>query len=577
MRLWTYAAALASGLCLALGAFSAASAAEAEGNWLGTLTASGRVLHLAVHIHKGTDGTYSGTFDSLDQGARGLQLTNIQAGGDALAFDAPLIQAHYAAKWDAAANGWAGSWSQGPGSFPLNLARGEAPPAPTVEGLDGDWDGVLNVNGAKLRLTLHVKTSPAEGTIASLDSVDQNANGLPVTAIHHDGAKVDFAMTIGATFDGTLSPDGQTIAGTWTQGMLKAPLTFGRRTQGAAAPSLYRPQTPVGPFPYRQEEVAYANPVAGSVRLAGTLTLPQGRGPFPAVVLIAGSGRNARDEEIFGHKLFLVLADHLTRHGLAVLRFDKRGVGQSTGDYGKATTRDFASDVEAALAYLRGRKDIDPHRIGLIGHSEGGLIAPMVAADDHGVAFVVLMAGPGVNGTQILREQGRLILAAYGVDPKDIDAQNALRDKLFEVLRDEPPDRAQADVKRMLTDFGKAHGLPQAAMDAQASLLVSDWLRLFLTYDPADSLRKVTCPVLAIGGSKDLQVPAEESLAAIKAALAGDKDVTVRELPGLNHLFQAAQTGSPLEYGVIEQTMSPEAMDLISSWIGERVGGARGA
>lgn len=574
MKLFKPLIAAACGLGLTFGG-SAALAEDAIGDWVGNLKAPSRELRMAVHISKQAAGGLTGTMDSLDQGARGLPLANIKATPDNLIFEAPSIKGRYEAKWDASTQKWAGNWSQGPYTLQLDLTRGKAEPAATIHGLDGDWDGVIDVNGAKLRLAFHVKTTTAEGTVATFDSIDQNATGLPISEIHKDDGSVTLISPTGLRFAGTLAPDGRTIAGEWRSGPIKAPLMLARRTGDTAAPALLRPQTPVPPFPYRQEDVSYDNPVAAGVRLAGTLTLPPGQGPFPAVVLIAGSGRNARDEEIFGHKLFLVLADHLTRQGLAVLRYDKRGVGASTGDYDKATSRDFASDTEAALAYMRQRKDIDARRIGLIGHSEGGLIAPMVAADGSSkeaqVAFIVLMAGPGVDGTRILLEQGRLIRAAFGLDAKDQADAAALSEKLFATLRDEPADKAQAEVLRLLVEYGDAHGQPREAAEARARMLASDWLKLFMTYDPAETLRRVSCPVLAVAGSKDLQVPTKENLDAIRAALADNKDVTIEELPGLNHLFQEAKTGSPIEYGTIEQTMSPAVLNLISTWIAPRL------
>jgi hypothetical protein len=299
------------------------------------------------------------------------------------------------------------------------------------------------------------------------------------------------------------------------------------------------------------------------VRLAGTLTLPEGKGPFAAVVLIAGSGANGRDEKVFGHAPFLVLADHLTRHGVAVLRFDKRGVGQSTGDFAAATTADFAADAEAGAAYLRSRPEIDRRRIGLIGHSEGGVIAPMVAERDPAIAFLVLMAGPGVRGDRIIMAQTRAIAAASGAPPAALEAGEARQRRFLDVLM-AAKDQAAAEtaVRGMLE--GR---MPDAAVEAQVKVAASPWYRSYIAYDPAPALRRLRIPVLALIGSKDLQVPPDQNLPALRAALAGDPRAEVAELPGLNHLFQPATTGSPAEYGQIEQTLSLIALDRISSWI----------
>jgi hypothetical protein len=312
---------------------------------------------------------------------------------------------------------------------------------------------------------------------------------------------------------------------------------------------------------------------ASHVRLAGTLTLPQGAGPFPAVVLVSGSGPNTRNEPIMNHQLFLVLADHLTRHGVAVLRYDKRGTGTSTGDYAKATTQDFADDADAAAAFLRARKEIDPAKVGLIGHSEGGLIAPMVAVADPKVDFIVMMAGPGVDGAQVLTEQGRLITKAMGLSDAQVAETSALREKLIAIVRTEKdPAVAAAKMRALIAADPKLKDTPPAAIEAQISAINSDWFRFFFNYDLAIALRQVRCPVLAMIGSKDLQVPPDQNLPAIRAALAHNPDAEVEELPSLNHLFQTAKTGAVGEYGEIEETLAPVALDLMTGWILKRVG-----
>lgn len=461
------------------------------------------------------------------------------------------------------------AWSQAapaPATPPIAQAI-----VPTViPGLDGDWDGMLNVGAFKLRLVLHIASAPGTGTTATMDSIDQGAKGIPVAAVTKSGDKLLFDIKrIEGSFEATLSSDGKSMAGTWRQGPNTIPLTLTRRAAGVAAPTANRPQTPVRPFPYHEEEVSYVNATSvDKINLAGTLTLPQGKGPFPAALLIAGSGPNGRDEDILGHKLFLVLSDYLTRQGIAVLRVDKRGVGHSTGDYGKATSLDFASDVKAGLAYLRTRSEIDRRHIGLIGHSEGGLIAPMVAADDPGVAFVILMAGPGENGTKIMLQQGALILKAGGMSESAVAELNLVRAAIFKEVRDEAdPAKRDAEVHQLMVSADKKGSLTPQAIDAQVKLLSNDWFRFFLSYEPAPTLVRLRMPVLALGGSLDLQVPPVENLAAIRAALAGDKDVTIVELPGLNHLFQTAKTGAPSEYSTIEETMAPVALKTMSDWI----------
>jgi len=552
-------------IALAFTLMMPAAAEDPAGDWAGVIKTPNVDLHVALHLKKGADGKYGGTFDSLDQGVRGLPVSDIKSGADALSFALVQPPAQYEGKWDAASKTWIGMWLQGGASMPLNLTRGSpAGPIPKVDGLDGDWDGALQMSGMRLRLALHVKTTATDGTVASMDSIDQAAMGIPVSVISRDGNSVSFEVAlVHGGFKGTLDASRQTITGQWTQGP-PLPLTFTRRAAGAQQQTLNRPQTPVKPYPYREEEVTFED--AGA-RLAGTLTIPKGAGPFPAVVLIAGSGPQTRNENVLGHQIFLVLADHLTRQGIAVLRFDKRGIGASKGDYGKATTEDFANDAQAAFTFLKAHADIDPHHVGLIGHSEGGLIAPIVAAHDSSVAFIVLMAGPGVDGARILSEQGRLIAKAMGLNDDQNAKMSAMRDQAIAIVKTEKdPAVAEAKVRSLMEKAGQ----PKFAVDLQVKFLTSDWMRLFFAIDPTVALRQLRCPVLAIGGSRDLQVPPEESLAAIRAALSKNPDVDVRELPNLNHLFQTAKTGSLGEYAESEETIAPSVLTLISSWISER-------
>jgi pimeloyl-ACP methyl ester carboxylesterase len=546
----------------------AAGRDHAVGDWLGSLdVAPGVTLRLALHVSQSAPGSFAATWDSIDQGTFGNPAQDLKISADSLAFDVPQIGARYAASWDAAAGVWRGQWTQGGRALTLDLARGVPPPAPVVAGLDGDWDGALEAGGVKLRLALHIHTGP-KGTTGTLDSIDQGSMGLVLSAISRDGASVRFELNAPkAGFEGTLSPDGRVLTGHWSQGGGALPLVLTRRAPGAPEAKLVRPQTPVKPYPYDEAEVTFDDALA-HVRLAGTLTLPRGRGPFPAVVLVSGSGPNTRDEPILGHRIFLVLADHLTRAGVAVLRYDKRGVGASTGDYAHATTADFADDATAALAYLRARGEIDPKRVGLIGHSEGGLIVPMVADRAPAPAFIVMMAGPGVDGARILSAQGRLISRAMGMDESKVAAEGALRDQAIATVRAErDPAKAAVKLRALLTASAKTLGMSDAEVDAYIAQLNTDWFRYFFAYDPAPALRAVRCPVLAIAGSKDLQVPPEDNLAAIRAALAGNPDAQVVELPGLNHLFQTAKTGGLAEYGQIEETLAPAAMDVVTRWI----------
>lgn len=447
-----------------------------------------------------------------------------------------------------------------------------------IKNIEGLWLGSLKVpGGAELRILFNISTKSDGSTVATMDSLDQGASGIPVETVIYKGGKLSLEVkSVKGIFEGTVKEDGKTIEGKWKQAGSVFPLVLNHIDK---APYLRREQDPVKPYPYAEEEVVYGNKEAG-VKLAGTLTLPRSEGPFPAVVLITGSGPQNRNEEVVGHRPFLVLSDYLTRQGIAVLRIDDRGIGGSTGNFSQATSEDFAGDVLSDVEYLKSRKEIDPNHIGLIGHSEGGLIAPIVAVNSSDVSFIVMMAGPGLTGEEILYLQSALIARAGGANNETIARNEALMKSMFSVVKEEQNNTIAGEkIRKLLNDEmanmseeEKQHlGYSEANLDAQNQVLLSPWMRFFLTYDPKPTLMKVKCPVLVINGEKDLQVPPEENLRAIDDALkaGGNKDYTVKEMPGLNHLFQTAKTGSPTEYTKIEETISPAALELIGNWISE--------
>jgi len=558
-RIIGWAAVLAASVAVAA---SGAQAQEAAGDWHGTLNPPGGSLRIAVTIKSKAGGGYEGSMQSPDQGPGSIALDDVKAEGGALSFSIASIHAAYAGQWDTGRKAWVGEWRQGV-ALPLVLTAGKPDPLPVVTGLDGDWAATLALpTGVKIRLILHVRTSPG-GTLVTLDSPDQLAYGVPIRPLTKQGQTVAFSIN-GSRFEGTLSADGHTIAGTWTGAAYQGPLTFTSRPVETSGPK--RPQTPQPPFPYRTEEVTVQS--APGVTLAGTLTLPQGKGPFPAAVMITGSGAQDRDETILGHKPFAVIADRLTRDGIAVLRVDDRGFAKSTGDFASATDDDFAVDAAANVAFLRGRADIDPARIGLIGHSEGGLVAPKVAARDPKIAFIVLMAGPGVPLSDVLRAQRAALAPAMGQNPEQIRQAQALLDHVDAAMRgskDEAEANARA-VKVIKAEGGDLVRAPGAA-ESLAAQLSSGWMRDLMDYDPRPTLAKVKCPILALNGSKDGQVPPDQNLPAIRAATKDNPDVTIIELPGLNHLFQTAKTGAVGEYADIEETVAPIALDAMSDWI----------
>ena len=554
-------------ILLFLAAATFAHAQDVTGDWQGTLSAGGNELRLVLHITKSADGALKATLDSVDQGANGIPVNAVNLKNSTLNLDVAAVHGTYEGKVAPDAKTITGTWTQG-SPLPLEFKRAVAPvktehkPAKPSD-IDGTWMGSLDTGAVKLRVVFHILNAE-DGLTATMDSPDQGMKDLSASSVTRNGASLKIeAKGIGGVFEGTIAADQSSIDGNWSQGGSSLPLLL-KRVKDQAELELKRPQVPKKPYPYREEEVTYANRTQ-NVTLAATFTIPQGKGPFPAVLLITGSGPQDRDENLLGHKPFLILSDYLTRHGIAVLRADDRGTGKSTGVFSGATTADFSTDTEAGVAYLKTRPEVDPHKIGLIGHSEGGVIAPMVAARNKDVAFIVMMAGTGVTGDQILPAQAEAIAVASGTNP-DEAAKNAAKEK--EMLTLVETEKDQSVLEKELKEK-MAGDVPDAQIGMQILQITSPWFRYFLTYDPASALRKVTCPVLAINGSLDKQVLPDQNLPAIRKALdeAGNKRVEIDELPGLNHLFQTAKTGAPTEYAEIEETMSPVALEKITSWI----------
>lgn len=342
-------------------------------------------------------------------------------------------------------------------------------------------------------------------------------------------------------------------------------------------PSKKKPQEPSKPYGYHSEDVTFQNTEA-NITLVGTLTLPSKEGSYAAVILITGSGPQNRDEEVFGHKPFLVISDYLTKKGIAVLRYDDRGFAQSTGDFKSGTSLDFATDVESAIAYLKTRKEIDKNKIGLVGHSDGAMIAPIVAAKSQDVDFIVLLAGPGIQGSKLLMMRSELMGRAIGMSEAEIQESKKINEKKFEIIsRSKDPRTLKADLTKYSKENSEnipSHVIPpgmtkEQFVAAQIDEITSPWFIYFLNYDPAPTLEKVTCPVLALNGAKDVQVPSQENLTAISNALkrGGNDSVTIKEIPKLNHFFQECKTCSLSEYATIDQTFSPIALTEISDWI----------
>jgi len=446
------------------------------------------------------------------------------------------------------------------------------------QGLSGSWEGAIQIMGQELKIIVHF--SEADGALkATLDIPQQMAVGLPLSQVKREADKVHFELVAGpgiAIFDGAVVAD--VIQGDFLQAGIKGSFKVARQAAKPEAAAMVPEKSE--PLPYKAEEVALTS---GTVKLSGTLTIPEGPGPFPAVIMITGSGTQNRDEEVFGFKVFRLIADHLTRQGIAVLRCDDRGLGSQAG-FGLDTSADFASDVVAQGAFLRGRPEIDPRRVGLFGHSEGGIIAPM-ANQKSPFTFMVLMAGTAVKGEDVLLEQIGLIARADGSSEAEIAQSLSLQKRVYKLMGTPEgekeiasvfADQARRGLEKMPPEQKKAITDPEAYVQnvakAQTMAFNSPWFRYFLAYDPAPALAAVKCPVLALFGEKDMQVAAKQNLPVMEQAFkkGGNRDATLKVLPDANHLFQASKTGSPSEYACLKKEFVPGFLEMISAWILER-------
>jgi uncharacterized protein len=437
----------------------------------------------------------------------------------------------------------------------------------------GSWMGTLSVQSLKLRIGLEIKYDSGKYN-AQMISIDQGYAKIPVDKIITDGDSLKLLMKqMSASYTGLLSANNDSLSGFLKQGGCMR-LNF-TRVDSILIPK--RPQDPKPPYPYNSIDVTFANQ-KDNVILGGTLTVPKTGGPFPAVVLVSGSGQQNRDEELMGHKPFAVIADYLTRNGIAVLRYDDRGVGKSSGNPANCTSFDFSNDAEAAFEYLRKFENIDSTKVGIAGHSEGGMIAPLVASRNDKVSFIIMLAGPGVSGKKILLAQNDLISKVDGTPQDSVEWMHGIIKEIYDiVLKTKDNKKTTASIKKfvasktkdMTDDQKKNTGLDPISVSRTCYVLTTPWMRYFLATDPGKFLKKVKCPVLAVNGSKDLQVPSVENLKAIKSIFqkSGNTNVMVKQFEGLNHLFQECKTGSPSEYAEIEMTFSPVVLETLGNWI----------
>jgi len=444
-----------------------------------------------------------------------------------------------------------------------------------AQNITGDWYGALDIQGQKLRIVFHIVENDS-GFSATMDSPDQGAKGIPVSDITLKNSILSIAAkAIGFEYAGIVNENYTKVAGIFKQAGQEFKLSLQREAIEVETPN--RPQEPKAPFPYYTKDIKFFNS-EDEVELAGTITLPDTVGKYPAVVLISGSGPQNRNSEVFGHKLFLVLADYLTRNGIGVLRFDDRGVGESGGNIQTATSENYALDALAGVQYLQTRNDIDLNNIGLIGMSEGGMIAPIATSLSDDIAFIVLMAGPGIPTPELLELQTIAISMANGITEEKISFNNSIMQGAYKILNESKEEESVSEKLKNYFD-GRLNELSKEELEEIGDLnnfiertvnqLTSAWFRYIVKYNPEENLAKVKCPVLAINGEKDLQVLPKENLAGIEKALksGGNKNYTIKELPDLNHIFQKCETGNPDEYAKIEETMNPRALKTITKWI----------
>lgn len=430
--------------------------------------------------------------------------------------------------------------------------------------LSGYWKGLLEIGpGKSLPLGFTIRGS-ADGLYEALMQIpSQGLRNFKVSSVQLEGTLLTIGIdALQASFSGSHDPGTDQIVGTFTQMGQSLPLVLALGEIEEYA----RPQDPQKPYPYLSEEIRFTQAPEG-FQLAGTLTRPEGDGPFPAVVLVTGSGSQNRDEELLGHKPFLVLSDALTRAGIVVLRYDDRGFAESQGDASAATSLDFADDASSAVEYLKALPYVDSASIGLIGHSEGGIIGPIVAQKNKDLDFLVLMAGPGVNGLAVLEDQTAAILRAQHY-PEPVIAQIVQANlAIYNTVLDErePLEERKESVMQTLLSVG----MSADEAEPQMAALFSPWYMKFLTLNPADYLKGLTIPALILNGTKDTQVSATLHVPAIEEALlsGGSTRFTSKIYEGLNHLFQPATTGSPDEYESIETTIDPQVLQDIATWI----------
>jgi pimeloyl-ACP methyl ester carboxylesterase len=579
--------------------FPFSQAQPLTGRWIGNIKSTIGQFVAAIDIDSAADHSLTASVNCLQFGAFSAS-ANVQStasGSATLSFESQGMLHTWTLHTDAGAQRLSGTMvihrADDPNSKALDEGTIECARSQHASELPGAaaYTGTIGIAGAaSIKLTIVLAKTSGNHWIGQVDLPAQNLREYPLVNIQEKDSEITAHMPIpraSATIEARIENNGEKLVGHFKQAGYDLAMDFARDANYELS-GPRRPQNPKPPYPYQSREIVIE--ASAMLKLAGTLTIPQGDGPFPAAVLITGSGQQDRDESLMGHKPFLVLADYLTRHGVAVLRCDDRGVGGSGGGatLEQATSSDFAGDVGAMVDFLKTQSEIDARRIGLIGHSEGGLIAPMLASQRQDIAFVVLLAGPGVTGADILRVQGAKILEAQGTsEAAAAEYSKAQSEVLSLVSQGESEEKIRAAITEAVHAIsGNASAASQAAdhassqpdsqmlkaqVDAQYHMITLPWMKFFISYDPRPALAKVKCPVLAMNGTLDLQVSHEQNLPEIeKAVHSGGGDITIKRYEKLNHLFQPAKTGNISEYAEIETTFDEQAMSDIIQWLRAR-------
>jgi pimeloyl-ACP methyl ester carboxylesterase len=551
-----------------------------EGEWSGTLQVGETQLELVLHLSKDSQGQWHAKIDSVSQAVFGMEASNVARTSvppdDTLKFELTAVGARYQGKISTDHSSIRGVWEQGGTGLPLRFEKRAAGTAArasanSVSKAEGTWQGAIETGNMRIRLQMHLSHDDKGQLVAAIDSIDQGVQGIPASRVTEKGGELKFEIAaFNASYTGTLSATKNEINGQWSQNQNSEALNFRRSEQPL---EVRRPQTPSKPFPYKEEEVSFLAGDGKSI-LAATLTVPPGSGPFPTAVLLAGSGPNDRDESIAGHKPFLVLSDFLTRKGIVVLRYDKRGSGKSTGDFASATIEDLEKDARAVLTFLKSRKEVDDKRLGVIGHGEGAILAAILATtSSDNVHWAVLLAPQATDGERTLLRQSELVARTGGMAEEQISRSLEFDRKAYKAVKEEKDFAVlQKRLEALVQESGMSASMPPAAIQAQIRSMTSPWFREYLTFDPEPILEKISCPVLVLSGDRDLQVDTVENVPLLRKALesSGNKGFTVVEIEGVNHLFQKAQSGSPALYGAIEETIAPEVLTAIGNWVAKQ-------